>query len=58
MLAQAQECAWQWAVIGAPTIYYFQVSDTHTKLDHYKNGVVAKLAAKVEMSFYVEMKLP
>ncbi|THH09151.1 hypothetical protein EW145_g2207 [Phellinidium pouzarii] len=34
MLAQAQECAWQRAV-----------------MDHYKNGIVAKLAAKVA-SFY------
>ena len=47
MLAQAQECVWQKAVMGKnPDRSEFQY--LNIKLDHLKNGLVAKLAAKVK----------
>lgn len=47
MLAQAQECVWQKAVMGKnPDRSEFQ--NLNIKLDHLKNGLVAKLAAKVK----------
>ena len=46
-LAQAQECVWQKAVMGKnPDRSEFQ--NLNIKLDHLKNGLVAKLAAKVK----------
>lgn len=48
MLAQAQECSWQAAKIGNAGI---QGSCPPTQilrqLDHYKNGIIARVAAKV-----------
>jgi len=45
MLAQAQECVWQRAVAGNNLPRTFYRSDLC--LDHYKNSLIAKLAARV-----------
>ena len=48
MLAQAQEGVWQKAVLGMCSVTR---ADAHGRLnrtiDNYKNGIIAKLAAKV-----------
>ena len=51
MLAQAQECVWQRAVMGVLLSilrrYGFDLLFFCFYLDNYKNGLIAKLAAKV-----------
>jgi hypothetical protein len=54
MLAQAQECVWQKAVLGKAVNPSNAVPDDrktnhvfHTFIDNYKNGLVAKLASQV-----------
>ena len=46
MLAQAQECVWQKAVLGQrPVLSYASLVDDIA--DNYKNGLIAKLSMKV-----------
>ena len=49
MLAQAQECVWQRAVMGAllSVLRRYGFDLLLFYLDNYKNGLIAKLAAKV-----------
>jgi programmed cell death 6-interacting protein len=48
MLAQAQECVWQKAVMGKYIYICGEFIDTHfCNLDQLKNGLIAKLARKV-----------
>jgi hypothetical protein len=48
MLAQAQECVWQRAVLGMSEYSCFSyMTDQKGIIDNMKNGVIAKLAIKV-----------
>ena len=47
MLAQAQECVWQRAVMGECLTKKYPYSINESSPDNYKNGLVAKLAANV-----------
>ena len=47
MLAQAQECVWQRAVMGERLSEILSFSSLINRSDNYKNGLIAKLAAKV-----------
>lgn len=47
MLAQAQECVWQRAVMGERLREILSFSSLINWSDNYKNGLIAKLAAKV-----------
>ena len=56
MLAQAQECVWQKAVLGRHPVSS-NASPAHVCIDNYKNGIVAKLSMKVTAKVSID-KLP
>jgi programmed cell death 6-interacting protein len=48
MLAQAQECVWQRAILGSSGAFIHLWVSSSVFVDNLKNGVIAKLAMKVD----------
>lgn len=56
MLAQAQECAWQRAIAGKSLYRQSSASLMTLAADHYKNGLIAKLAAGVASQYTASLE--